>query len=264
MNSWEQPRPVNQIVLLGASNLSRLLPRVMATAQLICGRPSRFLVAAGHGRSFGVYSRVGCRGLPGITQCGLWEDLVLEAPGPTFALLTDLGNDIAYEQSPEKLMRWVCWCLERLADYKARTVITGLPLFRLEQLTPWQYYIFRTLLFPGQSLTWEQALERVRGVNQALWEVCQEQGATFIEQRPEWYGFDPIHILRRQSAAAYHQILSPWKTSGQVSPLVPGKEFRWRWWLWFLMPQYQRLFGFDCYRKQPAGVLPDGSTISLY
>ncbi|QBQ54205.1 SGNH/GDSL hydrolase family protein [Nitrosococcus wardiae] len=264
MNKWEQSRPVNQIVLLGASNLSRSLPRIVATAQLICGRPSRFLVAAGHGRSFGVYSRVGGRGLPGITQCGLWEDLVLEAPGPTFALLTDLGNDIAYGQLPEKLMRWVQWCLEQLAECRARTVITGLPLPRLEQLAPWQYYAFRTLLFPGQSLAWEQALARARGVNQALRELCQEQGATFIEQRLEWYGFDPIHILRRQSAVAYYQILSPWKAPGQVSPLVLGKKLRWRWRLWFLGPQYQRLFGFDCYRKQPAGVLPDGSTLSLY
>jgi hypothetical protein len=31
-----------------------------------------------------------------------------------------------------------------------------------------------------------------------------------------------------------------------------------------LAPQYQRVFGSDRYREQPAVVLPDGSTVSLY
>lgn len=264
MNGREQPGAVNQIVLLGASNLSRLLPQAMATAQMICGRPSRFLVAAGHGRSYGAYSRVGWRGLPSIIQCGLWKELALQPRLPTFALLTDLGNDIAYATPPDKLVDWVQWCLERLGECGAQIVVTGLPLPRLERLSPWQYYFFRTLLFPGQRLSWERVLERAHRANRNLGELCQERGAVFIEQCPEWYGFDPIHILRRRSAAAYNQILSPWRAPDQVHSSVPGKGPHWDWRLWFLAPQYRRLFSFDCYRQQPARTLPDGSTVSLY
>jgi hypothetical protein len=156
------PAPVNQILLLGASNLTQSLPIVIETAQLMCSRPSRFLIAAGHGRAYGTYSRVLFRDLPGIAQCSLWDDLTRGPKLPTYALLTDLGNDIAYEQPPERLIEWVCWCLDRLAECHARTIVTALPVPSLERLSPWQYRFLRMLLFPGRSLTREQALDRAQ------------------------------------------------------------------------------------------------------
>jgi hypothetical protein len=255
---------VNQIVLLGASNLTRALSTAMETAQLICGRPSRILVAAGHGRSYGVYSQVLFRGLPGITQCGLWDDLAKGPKVPTLALLTDLGNDIAYEISAEKIIEWVRWCVECLAEHKARMIITTLPVQSLERLSPEEYRFFRGLFFPGRRLSLQQALDRARTINVALRQLSLERGVTLVDQRPEWYGFDPIHIRRRFFSIAYYDILKHWVDSDR-DELPVGRTFIRRWLrLLLLAPQYQRVFGFDRYRKQPAGLLSDGSTVSLY
>ncbi len=155
------------MVLLGASNLTRGLATAIDAAQLICGGPSRILVAAGHGRSFAVYSRVLFRGLPGISQCGLWDERARGPKLPTFALLTDLGNDIAYGVSAEEIIGYVRWCVERLAEHQARIIITTLPVQRLERLSPRGYRIFRAVFFPGRRLSLEQALDGARTVNLA-------------------------------------------------------------------------------------------------
>lgn len=257
--------PASQIVLLGASNLSRSLPLVIETAQHFCGRPNRFLIAGGYGRSYGVYSRMWFRGLPGITQCGLWDALARRPLLPTFALLTDLGNDIVYEQPLKKFISWVRCCLERLAECRARTVVTSLPIRSLQQLSPRHYYFFRRLFFPGRNLTWEQAVERVWKANGILVKLCQEQGATLIEQRPEWYGIDPIHILSQRRAAAYWEILSPWQERNGSHDSPAGRlGFYHRWRLRCAAPHYRRLFGLDWHQKQPACLLADGSTVSFF
>lgn len=270
-------------MLLGASNLTQSLATVMETAQILCGRPSRFLIAAGHGRAYGVSSRVLFRGLPGITQCGLWDDLARGPRLPTFALITDLGNDLAYGQPAERLIEGVCWCLDRLAECSPRTIVTALPVQGLERLSPWHYQCFRMLLFPGRGLTQEQALDRARTVNEGLRTLCSERRITLIEQRLEWYGLDPIHIRRRYGAIAYHEILRSWLEPGRDErrsrrsaregtggtgtydePSLARTDFRHRWRVRLFAPQYRRLFGFEQHRKQPAGLLPDGSTVSLY
>jgi len=258
------PTPVSRIVLLGASNLTISLPIVIETARRLCGRPSRFLIAAGHGRSYGVYSRVLFRGLPGVIQSGLWDDLARSPGVRTFALLTDLGNDIGYEQPPERLMEWVNWCLDRLAECDARIIVTALPIPSLEHLSPSRYRFFRSLLFPGLSLPWEEALARARTADQAVRELCGGRDVAFIEQRPEWYGTDPVHIRRRYRPEAYLEILKPWLEPGCEVPPVVKSEFRERWRLRLLRPQYQCLFGLEQHRNQPCGALPDGSTVSLY
>jgi hypothetical protein len=255
---------VNQIVLLGASNLTRALATTVEAAQRICGRPSRVLVAAGHGRSYGVYSQVLFRGLPGIIHCGLWDDLAKGPTLPTFALLTDLGNDIAFEISVEKIIDWVGWCLARLAEHRARMIVTTLPVQGLEGLSSWEYRFFRAMLFPGRRLTLQQALDRARAINIALRQQALEQAFTVVEQRPQWYGVDPIHIRRRFFATVYDDILRHW-VDGYRNEEPVGRTSLRRWvQLRLLAPQYQRVFGSDRYREQPAVVLPDGSTVSLY
>ncbi|MGH8580996.1 MAG: hypothetical protein ACREVK_13075 [Gammaproteobacteria bacterium] len=255
---------INQMVLLGASNLTRGLATAIEAAQLICGGPSRILVAAGHGRSFGVYSRVLFRGLPGITQCGLWDELARGPRLPTLALLTDLGNDIAYGVAAEEIIEYVRRCVERLTEHQARIIITTLPLQRLERLSPRGYRIFRAVFFPGRRLSLEQALDRARTVNVALQQLSFERRITLVDQRPNWYGLDPIHIRRRCLWGAYHGILRHWVDADREEPAAHKTSVR-RWLRSLLLaPQYECVFGFDRYREQPTGRLPDGTTIALY
>lgn len=242
---------VNQIVLVGASNLTRALATAVEAAEHICGRPNRLLIAAGHGRSYGLYSRVLFRSLPGITQCGLWDKLRTGPTLPTFALLTDLGNDIAYGVSTGELIGWVRWCVERLTEHRGRIIITTLPVHRLERLSPGGYRILRAVLFPGQRLSLPEALERARAMNLELRELALERRITLVGQPPEWYGFDPIHIRRRCFARAYSGILKHWLACAPEERPLGNTSIR-RWLrLLLLAPQYQPVFGFDRYREQP-------------
>jgi hypothetical protein len=259
-----KPEFSNQLVLLGASNLTRGLATVLETAQLICGSPTRILVAAGHGRSYGVSSHFLFRSLPGISGCGLWNDLETGPKLPTFALLTDLGNDLAYEKSVDEITGWVLSCIERLAEYQARIIITALPLQNLERLTPTVFGLFRAMFFPRRHLTLQQALDRARAINDVLHRLASKRGITLVEQRPEWYGIDPIHIRRRCISIAYDQILSHWISSHHAGRCPSGFGIRERLRFFHLSPQQRRLLGFDRYSQQPTGVFPDGSTISLY
>jgi hypothetical protein len=254
----------NQIVLLGASNLTRGLATAVETARFVCGSPSRVLVAAGHGRSYGVYSRVLFRGLPAITQCRLWDDLASGPELPTFALLTDLGNDIAYERSVDEIIGWILTCVERLAEHQAQTIVTALPMQRLERLRPGAYALFRTVFFPGRHITLQQVLNRAQAINSALRGLATRRGITLVEQRPEWYGVDPIHLRRRLIRTAYQHILGHWISRDQAQPCPSESGMRQRIGFLRLSPHHQRLFGFDRYSRQPAGTLSDGSTVSLY
>ena len=53
-------------VVLGASNVSRGLARLATVARARAGGPMDLFVAAGHGRGYGVSSRVWLRRLPSI------------------------------------------------------------------------------------------------------------------------------------------------------------------------------------------------------
>src|SRR3990172_7889601 len=111
-SSVEERAAVRRVILLGASNLTRAISTVVETAWLGIGGPLEILAALGHGRSYGMNSSVLGRVLPGIVPCGLWPALALLPQAPTFALVTDIGNDLGYGVSAGQIMHWVETCLD--------------------------------------------------------------------------------------------------------------------------------------------------------
>ncbi len=75
------PPAIGRVVALGASNLTRGLQTVVATATATWGPDVEVLAALGHGRSYGAPSRLLIRTLPGILESGLWKDLESLAAG---------------------------------------------------------------------------------------------------------------------------------------------------------------------------------------
>ncbi len=140
-------RPVNRILLLGASNLTLSLRTVIDLTQQRCGGPSDVKVAAGHGRSYGVTSQVLIRGLPGITDCALWSRLDAVEHLPTYALLTDIGNDIPYGIDPQRLLSWVNWCIDRMQEHTAQIVMTNLQIATIESLSEAHYELCAASFF---------------------------------------------------------------------------------------------------------------------
>jgi hypothetical protein len=254
--------PALRAILLGASNLKISLPPLLAGLRQRAGGPVEALVACGHGRSYGAWSRfLFVRRLPGIAGCGLWA--ALEASPPRrdvrrVALLTDAGNDLVYGASPEEIAGWMETCLDRLARHEAETVLTLLPLPRLEKLTPWQVRLAVSLLFPGRSAPWPGLLDRARDLDGRLRRLGERHGVRLVEPEAAWYGVDPIHLRRKIRQQVWDQVLSLWFPDPPVGspdrrPRIP----------WFCAEEV-RLGPLGLRTAQPALRLRDGTTVSFY
>jgi hypothetical protein len=249
-------------VLLGASNLAIHLPTVVAATIRNWGGPVDFLAALGHGRSYGRTSCVLVRTLPGIASCELWSELSSRESLPTALLVTDIGNDLLYGESPQQICAWVERCLSNVARVCSSIVITQLPLDSLVRVGATRFFLMRTILFPKSRLQYEQALDYARELNDLVFEMASRWDAHVVEPMRSWYGFDPIHIRRSRCHEAWQTILSSWSTSPSSEP--SRLSFTDHWQLCWLRPRRRRLFGIEQCMTQPAGVLQDGSRVSIY
>ncbi|UCD76406.1 MAG: hypothetical protein JSV91_05670 [Phycisphaerales bacterium] len=252
-----------RVVLLGASNLTRGISTVIETARLILGGPLEVFAAMGHGRSYGMRSRVLVRSLPGIVESGLWDALDTRSEAmQTFALITDVGNDILYGAEPEQIIEWVERCIDHLGEHHARIIVTHLPMASVRRLSRWKYYAVRSALFPSCRIGIEQALESAIELDGRLRELIAGREIQSIETDRAWYGFDPIHVRMRYWRSAWNRILRRWHD--EPKPIRAGRSLR-RWAaLRRAMPERWWLLGRERQTPQPAARLPDGTTISLF
>lgn len=255
--------PRRRVVLLGASNLTFGLPAALDTARRIWGAPLDVLAALGHGRSYGRWHRLIFRDLPGIIECGLWDALARCGPAPTAALLTDVGNDLLFEETPAQIAAWIEACIDRLLAAGARVALTPLPLCSVAQLSPRKFRLLRTVLFPGSRLQYATAVQRAHELDERLRGLARDRGLQLAEHRPEWYGFDPIHIRGRHHARAWYDMMACWVDAPpRFAPV--GGSLRRKVYLALLAPDRRWLFGQEYRKVQPAGRLEDGTTVALY
>ncbi len=206
IRTGETDDSLRRIAILGASNVTVGLPRIVRLIET--GFPGRLQidVAHGHGRSWGQWSRVLMRGLPGHLQSEIWDDA--GRPAVTHALLTDIGNDLLYGVDADRIAGWVRDCAKRLATSGAEVVLTQLPVQSVESLSAVRFGVFRTLFFPGSRLTREAAIVGARRLDRAIAEIGAELGAVCVTLRPDWYGIDPIHIRRGARDGAWREMLA--------------------------------------------------------
>lgn len=254
--------PQQRVILLGASNLTRGISTVVELTQQIWGGPLDIMAALGHGRSLGMRSSVLGRTLPGILQCELWNELADRPPLPTAALLTDIGNDLIYEQEVETVVGWLEECLDRLARHNARIVLTQLPLSVIPRVKKWQYLAVRTVNFPRSRLSYEDVIARAHELNEHLVRLAAERKIPTVVPPAKWYGFDPIHIQLKHWPTAWMKILARWRPGQEV--LRPSGSLRRFLYLRSIVPDQRWLLGIPQRRQQPAGKLPDGSWVSYY
>lgn len=252
--------PAVRAVLLGASNLKAGLPGVVDFLRRRMG-PAEVLAACGHGRSYGAWSRfLFVRRLPGILECGLWRAMEKRPEVPTVGLLTDIGNDLAYGESLDRVAGWVAACLDRLSKRESLTILTLLPLARLEKLSPAQFAAARSILFPGRTISWPVLLDRVQRLDTVLRRLGRDWGALVVEPELDWYGIDPIHLRRSRRAAAWDTILAPWS---EYMP-KPGSQAFPSWRVPAFGAEEYRLLDQTRRTPQPVRRLEDGTTLELY
>jgi hypothetical protein len=255
--------PPRRVVLLGASNLTKAVSTVVETACRVWGRPLDVLAALGHGRSYGLRRAYFFRELPGMRGCGLWEALERRPPAETAALVTDIGNDLLYEVPVSDIAEWVEACVDRLQRAGARVAMTPLPLCNLAALSPARFTLLRTVFFPRCRLRLADVAERSHDLDARLRALARRRQLLLAEYRPEWYGFDPIHVRMRCRPLAWRQILSAWSGAAPLPDPAPPLPGRWLY-LRSLVPERRWLLGWEQRQTQPAGALPDGTTVAFY
>lgn len=254
-----------RVVLLGASNVTKGVSVIIETARLMLGSPLDVYCAIGHGRSYGQRSSVLVRSLPSILESPLWQVIDENTSGmPTYAVIADVGNDVMYGANPQQIADWVDRCVQRLQAVNARIVMTSLPMQRIERLSQWQYFLARSLLFPGNRLTLDEAKHRASETVQCLEALAAQRDVPLVQLRGSWYGVDPIHMRYGIKPLAWRQVLQYWigHQSGEAAQAT-GSLRRWLR-LRALSPEQWWLLGMRRGRRQPAATLSDGSQVSLY
>jgi len=241
----------SRLVLLGASNLTLGFPWVVNLAQRLWGNSVEILAALGYGRSYGMQSRVLGRGLPGILQSGLWKQLEKSGSKSTSAIVTDIGNDILYQVPVPQILDWVTECVRRLQRVESKIVLVDLPLANLADLSERRFGLYRSILVPSCRLVLAEVAQRARAISQGLAYLAAETDAVLVIPRPEWYGFDPIHIRLGQWKNAWQNILEPGNENVTLSSIPKVKVSEW---VRFQssLPEKQWLLKWEMRKPQPA------------
>lgn len=243
---------------LGASNLTRGLQTVVATARAEWGPGVEVVAALGHGRSYGAPSWFLGRSLPGILHSGLWEALAALPPATTRALVTDVGNDILYGFSSAQILEWVGQAVDRLQRYTPEIVLTDLPLFSIRGLSNPKFLFFRSVFYPPCRLSLAEVVGTAGRVNDGLAVMASQRGLRFVRMRPEWYGVDPIHIRPSLWRASWQHILGCEHCADVNLSWVEGVR------LHCMRPEQQWLFGVEQHSPQSGTPLSRGGTVWLY
>jgi hypothetical protein len=255
--------PTRRVILLGASNLTRSFPTVVATVRQTWSEPVEIMAAMGHGRSYGQDSSVLGKKISGIFPCALWQDLQNRPSLPTAALVTDIGNDMLYGIAPEQIVAWVERCLDRLAEVGAATIVTQLPIGSIDRLGERRFQFFRRIFFPRSKLTLGDARVLAREINDRLIEIGQTRKIPVISASAAWYGVDPIHLKWNMKRHAWPVLLAAWRAIDE--PFAFTRSSVWTAaYLAGLEPCDYAQFGFRRHVAQPNGRLYDGTTVSLY
>lgn len=261
------PATPRRLIALGASNLTRGFSTVVHAARAAWGDPLEVFAALGHGRSYGAWSRIPFRELPGILESELWEELDRRPALPTRALVTDVGNDVLYGSPVETVLSWVEEAVDRLSRLTLDVVVTDLPLWRARTLSRPAFELFRAVVVPSCHLTLAQARERAERVAEGIVALARRRGLTLVRMRREWYGFDPIHVRPRFWREAWHQVLFapdagagplPDSASRPASPRLRALQ------LYLAPPRRRRLFGLLQEHGQPCLRLRSGTALWLY
>ena len=200
-----------QIVLLGASNLVLGWPALIQTLRQLTAAPLNVNVAIGMGRSYLKTSAVWFRQLPSINSSALWDHLPGDMDQAPRILITDIGNDLVYLFDPNEIASSVRQSIERILAWRsdARIVMTGLPLDSVARLGRVRYLVARSILFPGCFLPHSTILSRAYALQKRMQDLAAEYCIPFVEPESQWYGVDPIHVLRKYRATAFLKYFAP-------------------------------------------------------
>ena len=207
------------VILLGASNLTIGWRPLLLALRSTVDEPIDLHVATGMGRSYCDWSSFWFRRLQAITACGLWahldstRDLQASPDEAPLVLLTDVGNDIVYGQTPETIAQHVEECITRILAWRpaARIVMTGLPMVSVSAITRTQFLIARSILFPFCFLSLDTIQRRSSELDEAVRSLAARFSIPVVTPERHWYSHDPIHVLKDLRQNVFKLYLSNWR-----------------------------------------------------
>ncbi len=196
------------LVLLGASNLSRgcfALARHMKTC--LYPRKVEVLITSGPGRAY--YASGGLLNVayPPIISSDIFEVAHNKSKSgcQVVALVTDIGNDIMYDVSAEKVIETIQQVFARLQSMNTKVFYTTLPVAFEKKDHPIRFRILRSLLFPRSTVTYDEATAGIIEVNRFLKESTGKYGH-LIPDMNRYLGFDEIHYGWLRAHSAWSQV----------------------------------------------------------
>lgn len=265
-NFDSQQQAHQPVILLGASNLTRDFPLILRLLQASLESPFEIYTAVGHGRSYGNWSRLLSRALPGIAKCEIWSALPeknTETRQP-LALLTDIGNDLIYGQSVDAIFGWIECCVSQLQEIDARITITLLPEESISQLSSIRFELTRRLFFPKNQTSLTDLKQKVQVLNTQLSSLAKRDQIAIVKTSSDWYGLDPIHYRYSQRATLWKSILSYWDSPSVKNHSIQNRWFDFLYSFYHLQPATKRQWGKTYHSPQPTRILEDGTRISVY
>ena len=185
--------------LLGSSNLTIALPQALNhLVSRLSGTAMTVFVAHGPGRSYGVDT--GSFGIKfrALSRCALLpavEEAAKDNPAAdTWALLTDIGNDIMHGVSVKHLMLRIRRTVERLRHLGATVGVTSLPVEGLAEIAPWKFRVARRLVYPLSRVPRDEVLSQVNAIQNELRDMESRGEIQLLPARREWYGPDEFHL----------------------------------------------------------------------
>jgi len=191
-------------IFLGASNLARSFYGLKrCIRRCIFPRPASFVHAMGPGR--GYVSRGGILNAiySPILNCGILEAVRNKKikDQSVVALITDIGNDIMYGVSSEKIINGLQYLLNSLGEFKTNIFITLIPVDLENDISELHFHIIRQIYFPKSPVKYSQASNNIKAINKFILQSSNKK-ITVINDMKQFCGIDKIHysILKSQSA----------------------------------------------------------------
>ena len=215
-------------IFLGASNLARSFHGLKyCIERCIFPRPASFVHAMGPGRGYvsrcgilnAIYSPIlGCGILEAVRNKKIKDQSVV-------ALITDIGNDIMYGVSSEKIINGLQYLLNSLGEFKTNIFITSIPVDLENDISELHFHIIRQIYFPKSPVKYSQTSNNIKAINKFILQSSNKK-ITVINDMKQFCGIDKIHYSIFKSQPAWSHVVGKLTASlgTNISPKLKTSE----------------------------------------
>ena len=215
-------------IFLGASNLARAFYGLKRCIErCIFPRSASFVHAMGPGRGYvsqgGILNAV----YSPILNCGILEAVRNKRikNQQVVALITDIGNDIMYDVSSEKIVGGLQYIFNALDEFETNIFITPIPVALENAISEFHFQIIRQVYFPKSPVKYFQASNNIKAINKFILQSFNQKITVINDMKP-FCGIDKIHYSIFKSQSAWSHIAGKLTASlgTNISPKLKTSE----------------------------------------